>query len=314
MPSSAYPDTSSGNVCHELLLNGDAEDTSLHPLTYPFRAGPGSASTVQIGSEQNLVGGTNRYFAVRNRSYGYDTPRPRPLWVDCVQKDAMYSISLDLRVHSQSPKTFRVQLTVTQADGAKTWPWLLVCPPAAIDDSWVHCSGNYQFKEADSTATRIDWYLVSDDDSTSDVDFDNFRMSFESGPVSALIVEDDTGDLESCWGASSEILLTPSGLSFDDVKVVAITGITGADGITTLQLAEPIGSSSFSDNEPDFAVEVALLSRNIQFESDSLDTAKGGHLIVLHTPHVAQTLQGVALRKFGQAGNLGRYPVHFVSH
>lgn len=37
----------------------------------------------------------------------------------------------------------------------------------------------------------------------------------------------------------------------------------------------------------------------------------GGHLIIYHTPGVAQRLEGVEIRDFGQQGNLGRYPIHF---
>lgn len=37
----------------------------------------------------------------------------------------------------------------------------------------------------------------------------------------------------------------------------------------------------------------------------------GGHLIILHTPNVAQHIEGVGFNNMGQAGNLGRYPVHF---
>ena len=66
------------------------------------------------------------------------------------------------------------------------------------------------------------------------------------------------------------------------------------------------------DNE-DFAVEVALLSRNVVFEgaTDDPNELHGAHLIVFHTPEVIQKLEGVEFVNFGQQGNLGRYPIHF---
>ena len=62
----------------------------------------------------------------------------------------------------------------------------------------------------------------------------------------------------------------------------------------------------------DFAVEVALLSRNILFEGGT-DTQirHGAHFMVFHTPTIVQNINGVEFRNFGQQGLLGRYPIHF---
>ena len=61
-----------------------------------------------------------------------------------------------------------------------------------------------------------------------------------------------------------------------------------------------------------FSVEVGSLSRKVKFtaEEDDVDPLHGGHLIILHTPNVAQTLRGVEIKNFGQQGNIGRYPIH----
>lgn len=62
----------------------------------------------------------------------------------------------------------------------------------------------------------------------------------------------------------------------------------------------------------DFAVEVALLSRNILFEGGSdTQSRHGGHFIVFHTPKIVQKINGIEFRNFGQQGLLGRYPIHF---
>ena len=65
--------------------------------------------------------------------------------------------------------------------------------------------------------------------------------------------------------------------------------------------------------EPDFALEVALLRRDVIFEAepDPEEDWIGGHSIIYHTPNVVQTIQGVKFDNFGQEGVLGRYPIHF---
>ena len=58
---------------------------------------------------------------------------------------------------------------------------------------------------------------------------------------------------------------------------------------------------------PEFAVEVASLSRRIVLGADYDDGKIGGHLIVYHTRYVKQFVEGVESVNFGQQGNLGRY-------
>jgi len=60
----------------------------------------------------------------------------------------------------------------------------------------------------------------------------------------------------------------------------------------------------------EFAVEVALLSRNIIFEGGT-NLQDGGHFWIMHTPSVAQTIEGIDIQHFGIQGTLGRYPIHF---
>ena len=283
----------------------------MHPFTYPFsrRSGTGMLS---IESEDNS-GVLNHYYAMRNRKYSWDNPGYF-LLTDCVNANSVFAFHVDIRVHSAAKRTFRLQLTVHKADGSKSWPWLAVCAPQDINDGWVTCSGEYEFDGDEGTATKVEFYPVSDDSWYDDVDFDNFSMSFKSGPVTDLIVQDATGDLASCWGPGSELLVTSKSLNFDDVDTPVIQAVNHdpTTGTTRLALETPIGITSFADNEPKYGgVEVALLSRNVVFTSDS--TAKvGGHLMILHTPNVVQTISGISLVKFGQQGNLGRYVSAFI--
>ena len=82
----------------------------------------------------------------------------------------------------------------------------------------------------------------------------------------------------------------------------------GEPGYTRVTLNKNIGTPSSVVEDIGFAVEVALLSRNILFDSEHTG---GGHFWVMQTPTVEQNIEGVEIANFGQEGILGRYPIHF---
>lgn len=95
------------------------------------------------------------------------------------------------------------------------------------------------------------------------------------------------------------------------------TGEIVIEGLTPAMIFSDPDRPPTVENEPNFAAEVAVLSRPVIFESvqdgpsaGGFDNLHGGHLIVYHTPHVAQRLEGVEIRGFGQQGELGRYVSH----
>lgn len=60
-------------------------------------------------------------------------------------------------------------------------------------------------------------------------------------------------------------------------------------------------------------VEVALLSRNIKIEGESSGSAhEGGYFQVLHTPGVAQTIEGVEFTNMGQQQGRNRFSLQFL--
>jgi hypothetical protein len=118
------------------------------------------------------------------------------------------------------------------------------------------------------------------------------------------------------WGVGAQILITSHTFDWDIHQVRTITSFrnVGVIGHVGLQLNETIIRPTTAVESPDFAVEVAMLSRNIRFEGARDDTAfprHGGHFIVFHTPVVIQNIRGVEFKNFGQQGTLGRYPIHF---
>ena len=135
-----------------------------------------------------------------------------------------------------------------------------------------------------------------------------------------------------CWGSrpNGEILITNSkssgGWQDQVVRTVQtaepLVTIQSFDAATKLSFARtdsvlnPISQDGAED--PRMASDVAWLSRPIVFEAvgdgpsdGTYDALHGGHLIILHTPNVAQHIEGAEIRNFGQQGMLGRYPIHF---
>ena len=107
--------------------------------------------------------------------------------------------------------------------------------------------------------------------------------------------------------------MTSSNLDYDDVATPTITQVTpNGDKTVTVDLNEAIEMASHEESEGIFAVEVALLSRNIAFSSDSDVYSKGAHLIVYHTSR-PQQLDGVSFQMFGQQGKLGRNVSTFLT-
>jgi hypothetical protein len=304
-PESSFAQSDS---CSELIsTNGDLEDAFLRSFTYPAKSYNGILS---VESESDSLSGTmNHFLAQRNREWDSASP-VYTLPVDCIQASSVFSFSVDVRVHSDTKLKFRLQLTIEYDDGSGDYPWVGECQEQDSSDGWVTCKSAYQFKRFRGSVKEMRFYLVSFSSYANylaDTDFDNFSVAFQSGPTTSLVLPDSDGSLESCWGANSELLVTSNNLDFDDVDTPTIKSISSnGDNTVTVELNDPIAMTSNEDTEGAFAVEVALLSRNILFSSDSNDYAEGGHLIVAHTDQ-PQLLDGVSLNKFGQQGNLGRY-------
>lgn len=128
---------------------------------------------------------------------------------------------------------------------------------------------------------------------------------------SSIVVDES---VKHHWVVGAELLITSHTLDWDGHQVRTITKVssyTQRSGFVQFELNEPVLRPTTRRESRDFAVEVALLSRNIEFIGghDDIDN-HGGHLWILNTPNVAQTLVGVNVRNFGQQGSLGRYPIH----
>ena len=136
--------------------------------------------------------------------------------------------------------------------------------------------------------------------------------SFPQESLDKLTLGDDAAQ---CWSTKgSQIMLTSDTYEWHDSHTATVESSPSPGVLAVSPLAKKKTAVDETFGFADFAVEVALLDRSfvIQGEKETGDHEKiGGHLIVLHTPMVAQHLEGVAFRNFGQQTRLGRYPLHF---
>lgn len=123
-------------------------------------------------------------------------------------------------------------------------------------------------------------------------------------------------DAATCWSRGKKIVLTntnPMIRKHYNQEVLSIAEVDLDAGVLTVMKDKAsIGNPFTLVSEPMMAAEVASLSRPVLFTSVKTTSLNhGGHLMIYHTPHVVQKIEGVEFRSFGQSGILGRYPIHF---
>lgn len=242
----------------------------------------------------------------------------------------IYTFSSKFRVDTNVDQPVQIKIQIKSSiDGAGAWNTVKICPAQTSADGWVDCAAEMTFNEQQSQSDEVElyfetWAVQSNGDlaqldysKTAVVDFDDISATFVKGPVTSLLVP---SDITPCWGNGSQILVTSHTIKFDDQNVRSITSSEPASspGLTRLVLDAPVPSSvttkAHEDANPNTvrAVEVALLSRNAIFTAATTegDKKSGGHVMIFHTAS-PQIIEGVEINNFGQAGNLGRYPLHF---
>jgi len=128
----------------------------------------------------------------------------------------------------------------------------------------------------------------------------------------AIIVE--ANSIKNKWVKGAEILITSHTRIWNEHQQRTIEKVSKASeaGYVKLELNTPIIRPTTYKEYPEYAVEVALLSRNIVFEGGQDNNSRhGGHFMVRNTPNILQSIVGVDVRNFGQQGFLGAYPIHF---
>lgn len=116
------------------------------------------------------------------------------------------------------------------------------------------------------------------------------------------------------WAIGAQILITSHTRIWNEHQQRTITKIvdSSVSGYVAVTLDSAIIRPTTIVESKEYAVEVALLSRNILLVGGTDTTARhGGHLMIMQTPNVVQSIIGLELRNFGQQGELGKYPIHF---
>ena len=126
------------------------------------------------------------------------------------------------------------------------------------------------------------------------------------------------------WEAGDRIAIASTGFEMDEAEEREVVAVS-ADGLT-VTLDRALENSHFGEiethangltgdeartHEIDMRAEVALLSRNvtIQGDEDAAENGFGGHTMIMMD--AAMHIDGAELTRMGQAGELGRYPLHW---
>jgi len=314
LPNEKYfPDpTDVNNICQDLILNGDAEisDVFAYPQTY---SGPSSG----ILSVETDSGGNN-YLSVKGRVKDFNSIESQ-FNTECIIQYSTYVFKARVWLHSSAPYKPRFTIRTKISDTGNAEEDYVVesigfCPESSQDIGWVQCERNFMFTEVHQKATQIQLIIVTEGDFESDIDYDDISVAIFNSPVSTLILDTTNA---SCWGVGAEIMVTSHTLEDSDTVAVNITKVEvdSVTNTTRISIDKPIAKHTTLKDSEDFAVEVALLSREMLIQPmdnvEPLQPLHGGHMMFLHTTDQAQIVEGVEFRKMGQQGERGRYPLHF---
>lgn len=204
----------------------------------------------------------------------------------------------------------RPRLQVQYASG-ELFEGILANCPSTIGSEWIMCTGLFIVPAAFVGSKVSNLQVGLGGTAKVDFDVDNISLVADGNDPNVLIVNKA---VQGKWGPGAEVLVTSHTNKWDGHQVRKIEDIRvhNDPNYVQLKLDSPIPRPTTLRDDRRFAVEVALLSRNIIFEGgpDS-NPLHGGHFWIFHTPNVNQYIVGIEVKKFGQQGILGRYPIHF---
>jgi len=311
-PESAYRTAS--DVCTDLALpNGDAELDRISP--FPYKADAYSTNVFVTQDEDNL---SNHYFAISGRGNSVHHSLRWDIGVGCMITNAVYRINIDYRLHSntQYPKPesygFRVRLKVKREE-RDDWFTMARCVNSEDGNGvWKNCDQIFTVPQGVVKEGDLEYEIVLETERTINYDIDNISIVQTSGPINAIVLEDS---VEEKWAVGAEVLITSHTNKWDEEQVRTIAKIESSDesGFVNIFLNATIRAPTTMKDDNMYATEVAILSRNIRIQgaNDDPDVLHGGHLMIMATPGDGQDVVGLEVRNMGQAGNLGRYPLHF---
>ena len=271
-PADLFPNPS--DTCGELVMNGDAEGVGAS--RYPIKI-HGSASSLLVVKDENM----NSYFQLTKRSDSWSSMLVN-LDHKCLDRGVVYLASAKVRVHSESEHPFYFFIRALGGDNKWFHHSILECPAQKFSDGWVTCSGEMMVHDrlSNSTNAQLRMAFVPHADVIDvDVDYDDISIKYHRGFVKKLVVSKPDAH---CWGQQSDVHVGSSIFySFTSVVENGVTaGISNVsdnnDGTMNIELDTaptiPIISSEENSN---FAADVALVSRNVIVRGESEEENKG---------------------------------------
>lgn len=282
------------SVCENLVQNGNGDEYADRQLTIPFTSWFRN-ETLTLETEDN----GNNYFFLEDRHVPYSTIKFN-IETGCTVEGAKYEFSMKVQLNSVETIIPRVMMKILNPEGSDrriSFDLIARCEPANQNMGWVNCyRSEYTFTEIHQQAEAIEILVVTPGDNYSPIKYDDISFT----PYTGVKLPRSTN---GCWGPQSEVLFASKGSNGQEQIATITSSVDGSiDFSTSIDMPTPA-----SDDE-NFATEIALLSRNIAFESDS--ASSGGHLMVLKTSS-EQRIEGVAFKGFGQEGVPDRFPINF---
>ena len=303
-----YKDLTGGS-CNELVFNGDAEDNfDIYPMTKYIRR----ESLVIVEEDGNKFWRlTQRIDPRSSLMYQFDA--------SCFALGVSYTFSARVRL-AHSPgfvggsEAYYWYLNFNRLDGSWAADKIAICAAQSAADGWVTCTGGFTAYEDLVSVPEV--YLLmalynGRDGAKYEIDYDDISIRYNKGYVDELVTDSSH---VSCWGDNADVHIT-SATYYSDISdidngfVTTIKSVVdNGDGTATIKLNEAATLPIISQEENnDYAVEIALLSRNVIIQGDAGEFQKGGYMQVLHTPDVGQTIQGIEFVNMGRSGEIDRF-------
>ena len=296
-PESLVPNPD--DLCsNNLVLNGNAQASEIHP--YPMKA-LGGHLTVETSPDTG-----NRVFLVSRRKRNWDSLAYHLDAPSCVETGARFLVSARFYAVSDVPVELVIKYHIKLRDGRAHSHTAAKCP--ASRKIWKDCHSKFSIVDTIEPADieHVRFWFETVNAPTVDYMVDDFVIEKAKPPKAEILVSGK--GIVDCWDEGAEIVITSHTTNTADSQVRRLVHPpipTGRGGMVRLELDDSIALPvTKKHDEGLFPVEVALLSRNIRFESpeDTDDPLIGGHFLVLRTPNVVQRIQGIEIVNFGQQG------------
>ena len=174
-----------GDPCHELVVNGDAENADGRGWHYhPMWSHRTDRYIPTILEETEADGSVNKYWHIENRHWHGDSLRFN-VNHECLMQGATYSLSLRSRFSGKTtPERYWFEIKGETPTGYK-YNKPLNCPQQSAADGWVTCSGVFVADENYSFIKDPEIIFVTNDENSDtgfvDWDFDDVSIMFQSG-------------------------------------------------------------------------------------------------------------------------------------